>query len=253
MLKKGIFLTAFFAVLVFVLPISVRAETSTEAKNLDLTTIETSVLSNEMIAREVAEECCTGTLLFSEGDCLTIRCYTWSPYTHVAIVMMENDQPVVYDSMNGIGVRRLPLGEYIQFESYATKNIVVMNPVKEFTPDQEECLKAYLDSQLGRPYSVRHYVVGSENEGIHCSEYVSAALKESNLLKVERPHKVSPASLYEGVETGKLYDISLTKNLVRPLIQRKMGKSWYGQIWLDTKYCYKVCHFKLATWGAKCK
>src|SRR5690606_25692047 len=68
-------------------------------------------------AASITPELQTGTLLFSEGDCLAIRVYTASPYTHVALVCVEEGEPFVYDSMNGVGVRRLSLAEYFVRES----------------------------------------------------------------------------------------------------------------------------------------
>ncbi len=209
------------------------------------------IKTNEAIAEEVSQKCSTGTLLFSEGDCLTIRVYTWSPFTHVAIVVMESGQPVVYDSTNGIGVRRLALDNYLKGEGYSSSNVVVMNPVKPLTPEQQEKLNSYLDSQLGKPYALKQFIIGSGHEGIHCSEYVSAALRESDIIKVNRPEKVSPASLYEGVNSSSLYNIGLVSQLIRPVIKRGKGDSWYHQAWLDTKFCYNKCHFKLATWTMK--
>ena len=49
----------------------------------------------------------SGTLLFSEGDCLAVRIFTKSPYTHVATVVEQDGKFYVYDSMNGVGVRNL--------------------------------------------------------------------------------------------------------------------------------------------------
>ena len=85
------------------------------AATLAAAPVETqSFASVDAAAAALADEVQTGTLLFSKGDCLAIKVYTNSPYTHVAAVVVQDGAPYVYDSQNGAGVRRLMLNEYLR-------------------------------------------------------------------------------------------------------------------------------------------
>ncbi len=48
----------------------------------------------------------TGTLIFSKGDCLAVRVYTQSGFTHVARVAERGGRAYVDDTTNGAGGRR---------------------------------------------------------------------------------------------------------------------------------------------------
>jgi len=74
----------------------------------------------DQLADSLASRVQTGTLLFSKGDCLAVRIYTQSAYTHVAMIVMRNGEPLVYDSMNGTGVRCLTLKNYLNTQRPAT-------------------------------------------------------------------------------------------------------------------------------------
>ena len=115
-------------------------------------------------AAEMAPQLQTGSLLLSEGDCLAIRIYTASRFTHVAVVCVEAGEPIVYDSMNGVGVRRLPLAEYLAAES--PHEVQIFNPRIALTAEQGRVLEESLRSQLGRPYGVQtssHRRAGGRN------------------------------------------------------------------------------------------
>ncbi|MGE4000385.1 MAG: YiiX/YebB-like N1pC/P60 family cysteine hydrolase, partial [Planctomycetaceae bacterium] len=168
----------------------------------------------ERCAMELAPRLVTGSLLFNAGDCLAIRVYTASPYTHVAVVVIEEDRPVVYDSMNGAGVRRQPLVDYLRSQS--PDRLHVFHPQRPLTPEQSRGLRDYLDSQLGRPYAVQHHLTGKRCEGVHCAEYVTDALMSIGLLHADRPAKVSPASLVTGITAAGIYTAEETIDLTPP-------------------------------------
>lgn len=197
-------------------------------------------------AAEVAPDLQTGTLLFSEGDCLAIRVYTASRYTHVAVVCIEEDEPIVYDSMNGIGVRRQTLAEYFACES--PHEIHVLHPRQPLTAEQGSQLQSYLHSQLGRPYAIGHHLTGKRNEGLHCSEYATDALMSIGLITAERPPKVSPASLAEGITRADIYTTGATIALEPPEPPQEPASNRCHQLWLDTKQCTRKCCDKLSGW-----
>ena len=197
-------------------------------------------------AGELASDLQTGSLLFSQGDCLAIRVYTASPYTHVAVVVMDGNRPVVYDSMNGTGVRRLSLEDYLRTE--IPNELHVFHPTRPLTTEQGSDLREYLDSQLGRPYAVHHHLTGKRAKGVHCSEYATDALISIGLLRANRPSKVSPASLVVGITQAELYDESATIDLAPLPPAQPPAKNRCHRLWLDTKRCTIACCDKLSGW-----
>ena len=186
----------------------------------------------------------TGTLIFSKGDCLAVRIYTKSRYTHVAAVVEQGGAMHVYDSANGSGVRRQSLAEYLGAETPG--EVHVMRPNRAFTRKQREKFRTHLDEQLGRPYSVKHHLSGKRVEGLHCAEYVIEALMAAGIMQAENPAKVSPASLHEGVHKKETYVAVRTVCLVETEPPKADG--WCGQTWLDTKRCTRRCYLKMRGW-----
>ncbi len=219
------------------------------ASVLAATPVETTCDSAPAAAEEITPFAQTGTLIFSQGDCLAVRIFTKSPYTHVAAVVMEDGKPYVYDSMSGVGVRRLPLKRYCQSECPNTMH--VYKPASKFNPRRKELFKEHLKSELGREYGVKHHLTGNRAEGIHCAEYVIDALSACRLMKAEHPAKVSPDSLRRGIEKSNLYDKALVLEVKKP-VDREAGDNWCDQLWIDTKLCTRQCFGQLGRWFA-CK
>lgn len=211
--------------------------------------VESSSTSAESAAVEIGYYVDTGTLIFSQGDCLAVRMFTKSPYTHVAAVVIEDGQPYVYDSMNGVGVRRLSLDEYCQSECPNTLHIY--RPRSAFSNRRSELFAEHLNSELGRPYGVKHHLTGDRAVGIHCAEYVMDAFAACRMMKADRPAKVSPDSLRQGVENAGLYRKVLVMEVSQP-IQEETGDNWCEQLWIDTKVCTSQCVWKMGRWFA-CK
>ena len=186
-------------------------------------------------AQAISAEARTGTLLFSKGDCLAVKVYTRSPYTHVAAVVSEDGQPYVYDSQNSTGVRRLPLDEYLASERPCRFH--VFQPRVSFTPARTRRFIEHLQSQVGRPYDITHHLTGERAEGLHCAEYVTDALIQGRILRARQPSRVSPASLVEGLLKGGLYEPLLTVDLQEPAEVVPEGRCWCEDLWIDTKQC----------------
>ena len=202
--------------------------------------------SVDAAAAALAQEVQTGTLLFSKGDCVAIKVYTKSPYTHVAAVVVPDGTPWVYDSQNGSGVRRLALDEYLRLQR--PERLHVHHPRESFSPEQTECFVAHLDEQLGRPYDVLHHVTGKRADGLHCSEYVTDALMACRILRANRPSRVSPASLREGIVKSNLYTAGRTLDIQMPVAEVPEGDNWCEQLWIDTKVCTTRCCAKMQRW-----
>jgi hypothetical protein len=198
-------------------------------------------------AAVIAPQLQTGSLIFSQGDCLAVRVYSASSYTHVAAVVVEEGAAVVYDSMNGCGVRKLTLEEYLVAQ--APERIHVFHPRRPLTEEQSSEFAKALESRLGTPYHVLHHLTGRRSdEGVHCSEYVTDALMAIDLIHAERPANVSPASLAKGIALHEVYDAGETIELCRPAPPPETGSNWCSQIWIDTKVCCARCCDKMLGW-----
>ncbi|MDB5387412.1 MAG: hypothetical protein JWM11_3058 [Planctomycetaceae bacterium] len=191
----------------------------------------------------VAEAVQTGSIIASRGDCLAVRVYTQSPYTHVGAVVVQDGRAVVYDSMIRIGVRCQPLDEYL--ESQRPCDIELFHPVKPFTKTQAKNFEKHLTEQVGRPYAIRQYVTGREVKGLHCAEYLTQALIASEHITAANPAKVSPAEILECVTKHELYSTGDTSNLPAvPVPPPPPATTWYGRIWQDTTQCTQGCWFQ---------
>ncbi|MEZ6056185.1 MAG: YiiX/YebB-like N1pC/P60 family cysteine hydrolase [Planctomycetaceae bacterium] len=200
----------------------------------------------QVVANRVSGELQTGTLIFSEGDCLAVRVYTNSPYTHVGAIVVTKEGPIVYDSMNGVGVRKLPLVSY--FETQAPDEVRLFHPKRKLTAKQSAVFEQALEAKLGQPYSISHFVSGERCEGLHCSEYVTDALMSIQLVKADRPPRVSPASLVQGITQHNIYSPETRIELVYPEPPAEQGSNCCEQWWIDTKRCTSKTFRKLSGW-----
>jgi hypothetical protein len=205
-----------------------------------------SFSSEHAAAISLAETVQTGTLLFNRGDCLAIKVYTNSPYTHVAAVVVEQGSPYVYDSMNGVGVRRLSLEQFLKTQRPDV--IHVFQPIEPFSKRRTEIFRQALDRELGRPYAIKHHLTGKRSKGLHCSEYVTDALLSTRLIKVKRPPKVSPASLVKGILQSDLYRPTRMIQVAEIREPVAKGDNWCEQLWIDTKVCSSRCTVKMRRW-----
>ncbi len=196
-------------------------------------------------AESVSSQMQTGTLIFSRGDCLAVKVFTQSPYTHVAAVVMKNGEPFVYDSISGHGVRRRSLRSY--FKSQSPDVVHLMHPRKPFSRKRSEQFAAYLNGQLGKPYAIKHHLTGKRSKGVHCSEYVTDALMSCRLINAKQPSRVSPGSLAIGILKADLYSPAQTVNLKKKRTKPN-GRNWCDQLWIDTKLCTLGCCKQMQRW-----
>jgi hypothetical protein len=196
-------------------------------------------------ATALAEQVDTGTLLLTRGDCLAIRVATRSAYTHVAAVVLENGQPFVYDSMNGSGVRRSTLVNYLA--THQPETIDVVRPTQPFSPVRAGQFRLALAEQLGRPYAIVHHVTGRRSSGLHCSEYVTDALVACEVLNARRPARVTPGSLADGLIAGGVYEQTRTIRFATPE-PSATGDNWCEELWFDTTRCTRTTWKNLCDW-----
>lgn len=188
----------------------------------------------------------TGSLIFSRGDCLAVKVFSGSPYTHVGAVVERGGAAMVYDSTGGVGVRRQPLADYLAAQKTAT--ISLHRPERPFTESQRARFESHLESQLGRPYAIMHHLSGKRADGLHCAEYVTDALIAGELLEAEEPARVSPASLKEGIERAALYRHVATIELSPPARHAPADAGWCGRMWWETRECTSNCYAKMRGW-----
>ncbi len=206
----------------------------------------TAVASMDELAGTLASELQTGTLLFSQGDCLAVKVFTRSSYTHVAGVVMKEGRPFVYDSQNGAGVRCLPLADWL--EAQRPETIHVHQPKEAFAGERSDLFVAALDHEVGRPYAVKHHLTGKRCEGLHCAEFMTDALMAAKLIHANEPPRVSPASLRQGLLNTSLYEPTRTLQLVEPSPPTEKGDGWCSQLWIDTKVCTSNTCVKMRRW-----
>lgn len=194
------------------------------------------------LEREVA----TGSLIVSRGDCLAIKMYSASLYTHVGAVVVREGEIYVYDAMNGCGVRKQLLCDYITgLNDAAIHPFHLCQPMSD---DQARRFEKHLEGQLGRPYAIKHHLTGTRAEGLHCSEYVTDALIAADLLRANRPSRVSPASLVTGILTADVHRQADTMQLLPEAPPVPEFDSWVGRCWFETCQCTGTCYRKLWSW-----
>lgn len=203
--------------------------------------------SYQQAAAAIAPGLQTGSLLFTNGDCLAIKVYSTGPYTHVAAVVVEDDGPYVYDSMNGIGVRKLTLGQYLS--SQTPDDVHVYHPRRTLSAAEAESFERYLDSQLGVSYSVKHHLTGNRSsDGVHCSEYMTDALMSIDWIHAEQPPRVSPSSLAEGVTRHEVYAVGRRFDIDPPVPSAPVPDGWCARTWSETKACMSRSCAQMNAW-----
>ena len=187
------------------------------------------------LVAEVQHELQTGSLIFSQGDCLAVKIFTQSSFTHVAGVVANAGEFMVYESTNGVGVRKMPLLEYLRRQSPTT--FYIAHPKVPFSEAKALAFQQHLESQIGRTYAVRHHLTGNRCEGLHCSEYMTDALMAAELISAKEPPRVSPGSLLEGVITSNTYREGnrVDLNLAEP--PQPLDQPWYYRAWDCTSSC----------------
>ena len=169
----------------------------------------------DRLERELTPTLQTGTLLFSRGKSLTVKVISGSSYTHVAAVVVDQAGVNVYDAMRKVGVRCLSLRNHLI--SQEGDQIEVCQPRHRLSDEQAIVFRATLTRQIGRPYAVFHHITGYRCDGVHCSEYVTDALSEAQIVTAERPPRVTPASLRDSVLGYELYSAETTVRYSAPI------------------------------------
>ena len=86
---------------------------------------------------QIAQQVQTGSLIVSRGDCLAVKVYSASRYTHVATVVVQDTGIYCYDSTGGAGVRKQTLAEYV-----ASQNEASLHPFHPCRPLSNHILRS---------------------------------------------------------------------------------------------------------------
>ncbi len=152
-----------------------------------------------------------GSIVAITGGHRAVRAYTHSPYSHVGIIINENDVPYVYEADHDIGVRKISLKSYIAIANRSKETLWLMQPKKPLAKRHANAMRRYLISQIGREYTIWSYIRGKALRGCHCSELVTNALRRAQIYITNNPCKVSPGNVVfrlEGTRYTQLVQLS---------------------------------------------
>src|SRR4051812_25553473 len=147
-----------------------------------------------------------GTLLFLENCNSVVEWRTKSDVAHVALLFHDASDAWIYEATPG-KVRRISFDEYLTELSRLNGRrnddekvrILALRPKKPYARAEVANMRAYLDDQIGRRYSVKNYVRGKPYDGIHCAELTSTTLNQSGRYAFQDCHKLTPQALYQSV------------------------------------------------------
>lgn len=168
--------------------------------------VATILWTTHAAAAETGRPLPPGTLLFLENCNSVVQWTTQGSIAHVAIVLPDAAQTWVYEATPG-KVRRVTLDDYhtelarlnhSRDEGQAIR-LHALRPATEYSPAELARMRSFLDSQLGRRYSVKNYVRGQPYDGIHCAELASTTLNKSGRYAFADCHSINPQALYTAV------------------------------------------------------
>jgi hypothetical protein len=147
-----------------------------------------------------------GTLIFLENCNSVVELTTRGEIGHVALVFHDGETAWVYEATPG-KVRRVTWGDYHAELARLNKRrdhddairVWALVPLRAYTADEVSKMRTFVDSQIGRRYSVKNYVRGKPYDGIHCAELASTTLNQSGRYAFEQNHKLHPQAFYSAV------------------------------------------------------
>ena len=171
-----------------------------------------------------------GTLVCLENCNSVVEYSTRGKIGHVALAFQEGSESWIYEATPA-KVRRVRVEEY--FSELARLNarrdaddkmrVWLLRPQVAYSGEESANMRAFLDAQLGRRYSLRNYVRGKSDgphaakvgpievqvvldsgekkpsDGIHCAELASTTLTQSGRYRFQEFHKIHPQALYDAL------------------------------------------------------
>jgi len=154
-----------------------------------------------------AEPLPNGSLLFLENCNKFVERVTAGQVGHVALVFNDPAVTWVYEATPA-QVRRVPLETYYQELALLNQSrrdnrlirVTAYRPTRPYSAEESQAMRQFLDTQLGRRYSVKNYVTGHPGDGLHCAELTGNTLTRTQRFDIAKPQSVSPQSLQDMVK-----------------------------------------------------
>ncbi len=151
-----------------------------------------------------------GTLIYIEHGRRIVELGTDSIITHVAIIATDKDGVNWIYEAAPPRVRRISLSAYYKEitainEKRTEKErkhmrMWIMKPKVKFSSTQAKRLSVFLESQVGKRYSILSYLIKHPvKRGCHCAELVSHAFKRLGIIFGEKPCEENPQSVVKQV------------------------------------------------------
>jgi len=188
----------------------------------------------------------SGSLLVLEGSNKPVRAFTNSQVTHVAILMhVGKNLTFVYEATPS-RVRCVALKKFLaeihthDANRRTNTQVWMMQPKRPYSQRELIRMNSYLNSQLGRRYSVKGYVRKRQADGIHCAEFASTALTHSGRFAFRQRYAIDPNELVQQVR-------SLHERPVRISVPNRQADSSFPtqtwRRWLDLQtWCSWACY-----------
>jgi hypothetical protein len=153
-----------------------------------------------------AAELSDGTLLFLENCSSVVEHTTHGEIAHVAILFRADAQQWIYEATPA-KVRRVKIDEYLlelarlndRRKVEEKVRVLALAPSPRYSTNELARMRAFVDNQLGRRYSVKNYLRGKPYDGIHCAELTAKTLNASGRFALADCHKLNPQSLYNSI------------------------------------------------------
>jgi hypothetical protein len=163
-------------------------------------------LAGVLGSTSAVKEFSDGTLIFLENCNSVVELSTRGEIGHVALVFHQGETAWVYEAAPG-KVRRVTWDEYYAELARLNKRrddddaigVWVLKPLVAYSADESDKMRSFLESQIGRRYSVKNYVRGKPYDGIHCAELASTTLNQSGRYHFEQNHRIHPQAFYNSV------------------------------------------------------
>jgi hypothetical protein len=186
-----------------------------------------------------------GSLIFLEHSDRLVEIFTGEDISHVGMVLHDTDrQPWLYEATPG-EVRKIELEQYLRELGQAKERrmkrlrIWLVAPATPYTADEVAAMQSYLDSQVGRRYSVKGYVRRKEGDGIHCSQLMANTLRAAGQDGFDEPHRVNPGQLWRTVTSFSSVAVE-----AEPVTSAK--QPWCVRAWNDwlgfSRWCKWSCY-----------
>jgi hypothetical protein len=143
-----------------------------------------------------------GSLLFLEHSNKAVERFTEGEISHVAIVLQEQGETVVYEATPP-RVRKVGWNSYLvelaRLNEGRDDPMVphLASPDRPWTEAELELMRAMGEVHLGQPYSIKGHLRNRAADGVHCAEFATMCLQTAERFPDEPAYRMTPQSLYD--------------------------------------------------------